>query len=607
MSENSKDTNKQLETKNDLTNMGTYLSDSNSNNLNEFINFNYDPNSNDVLCFDDLDDIEKLINDAFNSETSSSTARSSVGDINSKTDMLDFLNDVNMNIPHAKAFSSTPPIHTESRNSTFDSVFFESSSTVNSENLKINNDFSTFTTNSFEKKSNNLNNHSANYKVFENHSKLDDILNNNHISPSNLQFDASKFEKNVNELDVTKSVNPGYTLKNYQTVDNYTNTSVDMELQSIPRTVNMPDMSTPKHIPNKYPLIKNYNLLAELTDYNEKYVNIERIHQNLTQKPQQKSKTYSFNDETNFNTVRTGFIKKNKSTNSNFSNKEASFNKIQNLISPIPTFDSSTINQVPFPSVKLEEGIEFTQQQQISDNTNSSQLIILDNNNHNIVNYNKNSNDEKQIIPDNCLPTVFNSIEDLPNITKSKHKCNGCFKVSRNAYGCSKQIVFKLPNIKSYQEYNSPNGYDLTFALNNGDPKYKYIQSDVRTQYDPLVKRYLNDVQVNKNGKKMKRDYPSLCPFCKISDNKRFDSLFYERNNSCYRGHLINTHGINSTGEFAKLPTAGFISYKLGKNSWSQTIGFRCPYDGCNSCFLRGDKTHGFHEYIRHWNRTHLE
>lgn len=205
------------------------------------------------------------------------------------------------------------------------------------------------------------------------------------------------------------------------------------------------------------------------------------------------------------------------------------------------------------------------------------------------------------------LPKRFEPIDDLPKISECKHRCSKCFKVSKTSYGCANQIVKRLPNIDSYREYNTPNGYTLDYAIKHGDKKYVYLASEAKNKYDPLVKRYTLDVQYNSKGKKMKRDYPSLCPFCKVTNTKKFDSLFYERNNSCYRGHLINTHGINSLGEFVKLPTSGFVCYKLGKNSWSETVGFKCPYDNCEACFLRGDKTHGFHEYIRHWNRSHLE
>ncbi|ODQ48016.1 hypothetical protein PICMEDRAFT_122506 [Pichia membranifaciens NRRL Y-2026] len=210
-------------------------------------------------------------------------------------------------------------------------------------------------------------------------------------------------------------------------------------------------------------------------------------------------------------------------------------------------------------------------------------------------------------VPENCLPTHFEPIDDLPKIKQSKHRCKSCFKVSKTSYGCAKQIVRHLPNIRLYKEYNTPNGYTMEYAKQHGDSQYVYMASEVKNEYDPLVKRYTMDIQYNSKGKKLKRDYPSLCPFCKVSDSRKFDSLFYERNNSCYRGHLINTHGINSMGEFAKLPESGFVCYKLGKNSWSETVGFKCPYENCDFCFLRGDKTHGFHEYIRHWNRSHIE
>lgn len=207
----------------------------------------------------------------------------------------------------------------------------------------------------------------------------------------------------------------------------------------------------------------------------------------------------------------------------------------------------------------------------------------------------------------NSLPQTVDDVGELPKINQSKHRCKKCFRISKLSYGCANQIVEVLPNLKLFQEYNTRNGYTLDFANQNGDPNYVYLDSEVTTDYDPVVKRYSTKIQYNSRGKKLKRDYPSLCPFCKVTDTKKFDSLFYERNNSCYRGHLINTHGINSTGEYAKLPRSGFVCYKLGKNSWSETYGFECPYQGCNLCFLKGDKTHGFHEYIRHWNRSHID
>lgn len=206
----------------------------------------------------------------------------------------------------------------------------------------------------------------------------------------------------------------------------------------------------------------------------------------------------------------------------------------------------------------------------------------------------------------NCLPTVFEDAFHLRKIEHSSHICDGCFKITKTSYGCSKQLVPTLPNLKTFENYNSPNGYTLEFAQKHGSDAYIYISTEMKNDYDPKIKRYYKKQQYTESGKRLKRDYPSLCLFCKVSDVRSFDQLFYERNNSCYRGHLINTHGISSSGEVAKLPQSGFVCYKLGKNIWSETVGFRCPYEGCNVCFLKGDKTHGFHEYIRHWNRSHI-
>ena len=205
------------------------------------------------------------------------------------------------------------------------------------------------------------------------------------------------------------------------------------------------------------------------------------------------------------------------------------------------------------------------------------------------------------------LPVDRQSVEDLPKINQSSHRCDGCFKISKTTYGCSNQILNRLPNLKSYTEYNTPNGYNLEFAKKHGDPNFVYQRSEQNTYYDPAVKRYSLEPEYDSKGRRMKTDYPSLCPFCKVTPSRGIDDLFYERNNSCYRGHLINTHGISSKGESAMLPTAGFVCYKLGKNSWTETFGFKCPYSDCTKCFIRGDKTHGFHEYIRHWNGKHIQ
>jgi hypothetical protein len=299
---------------------------------------------------------------------------------------------------------------------------------------------------------------------------------------------------------------------------------------------------------------------------------------------------------------------------------------------------------VPFPNVKLQESIipdgindrelsifiknkdtnnrEYKQKDNKTREKNYNSDIDIDignvsnNNNANsfpdnlnqLNKYNEAFSDNNcKEIASNCLPSVFESVDDLVKIEHCKHRCNGCFKVSNSSYGCSRQLIKKLPNLEAYKEYNTPNGYSLEYSKKHGDPQYIYLDSEVKTSYDPLVKRYLNGVQYSPKGKKLKRDYPSLCPFCKVSEGRKFDSLFYERNNSCYRGHLINTHGINSTGEVALLPQSGFVCYKLGKNTWSESIGFKCPYEYCNVCFIKGDKTHGFHEYIRHWNRYHID
>lgn len=263
--------------------------------------------------------------------------------------------------------------------------------------------------------------------------------------------------------------------------------------------------------------------------------------------------------------------------------------------------DSTPLVNAPQPCEPIPYPVacdERKENQKLVQNLEQDQISIPK-----LVSWNENN----YSIPKNCLPTVFESIDDLPKIKQSKHRCSACFKVSKTSYGCANQIVKHLPNIELYKEYNTPNGYTLEYARKHGDSQYVYLASEVKNEYDPLVKRYTLDVQYNSKGKKLKRDYPSLCPFCKVSEARKFDSLFYERNNSCYRGHLINTHGINSMGEFAKLPESGFVCYKLGKNSWSETVGFKCPYENCDFCFLRGDKTHGFHEYIRHWNRSHIE
>ncbi|KAG0673227.1 hypothetical protein C6P42_002906 [Pichia californica] len=252
--------------------------------------------------------------------------------------------------------------------------------------------------------------------------------------------------------------------------------------------------------------------------------------------------------------------------------------------------------------IKNVEYIENNSPKDILDTPDSN--ISLNNNDND---YDDDYYDNDDIIPENCLPNVCKSIMDMSKLEEASHICDGCFEISKVSYGCSKQIIKQLPNVKIYKEYNTPNEYNLEFARIHGDSEYVYIESEAKTGYEPHVKRYSTEIQYNAKGKRMKRDYPSLCPYCKISESKKFDSLFYERNNSCYRGHLINTHGVNSKGDVVKVPNSGFVCYKQSKNGWSKTVGFKCPYNSCDTCFLKGDKAHGFHEYIRHWNKVHLE
>ena len=246
-----------------------------------------------------------------------------------------------------------------------------------------------------------------------------------------------------------------------------------------------------------------------------------------------------------------------------------------------------------------------------NDNISKNKFKVEDISPNTVSNSNNNEDDndgdtdDTNTSSERIFPNQLESIEDIPRIELAQHRCEGCFKVSKNTYGCIKQIIDRLPNLKSYREYNTPNNYSLEFVKHFGNKNFEYLESEVKTLYDPMIKRYITEDQYNSKGKKIKRDYPSLCPFCKVTKGEDIDSLFYERNNSCYRGHLINTHGINTNGQFVKLPKSGFIGYKMGKNCWIETFGFRCQYDGCDMCFLRGDKSHGFHEYIRHWSSCH--
>ena len=182
--------------------------------------------------------------------------------------------------------------------------------------------------------------------------------------------------------------------------------------------------------------------------------------------------------------------------------------------------------------------------------------------------------------------------------------CDGCQKISDTCYFCfQKEPNFKR-KVNQFELYNQPNKVDINDVVRNCDKNYIYEENvdNVDKIYDPYITRCKIDDDIV-NGRKVKKDHPGFCRYCLLMDD--WNENFYERNNSRYRGHMINTHGIHPNGSRVKLPANGIYCYKWIRNHWFETSGFYCPYDGCLETFTIGEKGHGFHEYLRHWSKKH--
>lgn len=182
--------------------------------------------------------------------------------------------------------------------------------------------------------------------------------------------------------------------------------------------------------------------------------------------------------------------------------------------------------------------------------------------------------------------------------------CRYCQKISESCYFCYGQPCNFERKLQQFRLYNEPNNFSMQEVVEHCDKRYIYEENVDNTDkiYDPYITRCKIDDDVI-NGRKTKKDHPGFCKYCTLIDD-RWDSNFYERNNSRYRGHMINTHGIHPNGNVAKMPESGMFCYKWIRNHWFETSGFICPY-GCGENFTIGEKGHGFHEYLRHWSKYH--
>ncbi|ODQ44658.1 hypothetical protein PICMEDRAFT_13325 [Pichia membranifaciens NRRL Y-2026] len=185
--------------------------------------------------------------------------------------------------------------------------------------------------------------------------------------------------------------------------------------------------------------------------------------------------------------------------------------------------------------------------------------------------------------------------------------CEYCQKISDTCYFCYNRPCNFIRKLQQFQLYNQPNGFTIDNVVYHCDNDYIYEENvDNKDRiYDPQITRCkIEDEFVN--GKKTKKDHPGFCKYCTMYD-ENWDSNFYERNNSRYRGHMINTHGIHPNGAICKMPDTGYFCYKWVRNHWFETSGFFCPYPNCNAAFAIGEKGHGFHEYLRHWSKVHVK
>lgn len=187
--------------------------------------------------------------------------------------------------------------------------------------------------------------------------------------------------------------------------------------------------------------------------------------------------------------------------------------------------------------------------------------------------------------------------------------CNYCEKISDTLYFCFAKPCNFERKVAQFQLYNQPNNYTVSEIIKHCNKDYIYEENvdNFNKRYDPYITRCKVNDEFDTKGKRIKKDHPGFCKYCSLNDKLTWDANFYERNNSRYRGHMINTHGIHPNGNTAKMPTAGCYSYKWIRNHWFESSGFYCPYDNCKMAFTIGEKGHGFHEYLRHWAKNHVD
>lgn len=186
--------------------------------------------------------------------------------------------------------------------------------------------------------------------------------------------------------------------------------------------------------------------------------------------------------------------------------------------------------------------------------------------------------------------------------------CEYCQKISDTCYFCLNQTSNFERKLYQFQLYNEPNNLPIEEVVKHCDKSFIYEENidNADKIYEPYITRCKVEDEYDVEGKRKKKDHPGFCKYC-IIEGAQWDSNFYERNNSRYRGHMINTHGIHPNGTRCKLPETGVFCYKWIRNHWFETSGFFCPYIGCNEPLTLGEKSHGFHEYLRHWSKCHAD
>ncbi|OUT22360.1 hypothetical protein CAS74_002077 [Pichia kudriavzevii] len=132
--------------------------------------------------------------------------------------------------------------------------------------------------------------------------------------------------------------------------------------------------------------------------------------------------------------------------------------------------------------------------------------------------------------------------------------CEYCQKISDTCYFCLNQTSNFERKLYQFQLYNEPNNLPIEEVVKHCDKSFIYEENidNADKIYEPYITRCKVEDEYDVEGKRKKKDHPGFCKYC-IIEGAQWDSNFYERNNSRYRGHMINTHGIHPNGTQDKL------------------------------------------------------